>query len=168
MISLIVAKSLNDVIGRDNDLPWYLPDDLKNFKNVTLNSTVIMGKNTYQSILGRLGKALPKRRNIVISTSLSTIIDGFELATSFEEALKLCASDQNVFIIGGSQLYQSVLDSNALDQMYITEIQANIDGDTYFPKLDTSMWVESSRIKHGVDEKHQYAFDFVIYKRKTV
>lgn len=162
MISIIVARAKNGVIGSQNDLPWYLPDDLKRFKELTTGHVVIMGRKTYESILKRLGKPLPNRRNIVITRDAAFVADGAEIVHSLDEALEV-TGDQEVFIIGGAQIYELALPR--IDRLYITEINAEIDGDVYFPTIVAEEWQEIARQPHPQDEKHSYAFDFVSYQR---
>lgn len=159
MISIFVAYSKNRVIGRANDLPWYIPADLKRFKDLTMGRTVIMGKNTYKSIVDRLGHALPGRRNIVISTGLVSAPGGFELVRSLEYALKTAKTgkSQQIFIIGGERVYRDSLQSNIVDRIYATEIDKIIKGDVYFPVIDKKDWQETSR-QDDQDENYRYSF----------
>lgn len=166
MIALILAKTSNGVIGSNNDLPWRLPADLKHFKDITSGHTVVMGRKTYESIYARLNSALPNRRNLVISRSLEAVPAGFELARSLEDALAL-SIDETVFIIGGAVVFEECLAKNLADTIYLTEIQADITGDTIFPQLDASVWREVSREAHHRDEKNPYDYDFVLLGRNT-
>lgn len=165
MITLIVAKSRNGTIGKDNDLPWHLPADLKHFKDLTTGRTVVMGRKTYESILKRLGKPLPNRRNIVISRSMESTPEGFEVFHSLEDGLKAAEADAEVFIIGGTSLFKAALSQNLADRIELTEIHADIDGDTFFPQLDAATWSETSRENHTSDEKNRYDYDFVTLER---
>jgi len=162
MICIFVAYSKNCVIGKSNDLPWYLPEDLKRFKELTSGHSVIMGKNTYNSIVNRLGHALPNRRNIVISSSLAPGSD-FELARSFEEALDMSQGDKKVFIIGGERVFKDALDAGVVDRIYATEIDKVIDGDVYFPQIDKSQWKEIENTRHQNDD---FKYSFVTLERK--
>jgi dihydrofolate reductase len=159
MISIIVAKANHGVIGAKNDLPWYLPADLKHFRELTQGHTVVMGRNTYHSIVSRLGHALPERRNIVVTRQDITFPDA-ETIHSINEIYDL----EDVFIIGGAELYAATI--GIADRLYITEVKAEIDGDTHFPALDPSMWREVSRESHSKDEKNDYDYDFVIYEAR--
>jgi dihydrofolate reductase len=159
-ISLIVALSRNGVIGRQNQLPWHLPDDLRHFKQLTVGKPVIMGRKTYDSI----GKPLPNRRNIVISRQSHLAIPGCEVADSLATALQLTATEPEVMIIGGAQIFAESLP--LATDLYLTEIAADIEGDVYFPEFDRTKWQEISRIYHSNDAQHAYAFDFVFYHRK--
>jgi dihydrofolate reductase len=165
MIAIVVAQAHNRVIGNKNDLPWYLPADLKHFKEITTGHTVIMGRNTYESILARIHKPLPDRRNIVVSRSAQNSLDGVEVARSLDEALQLSGKDK-VYIIGGAQLYRSSLDADCIDVLYITDIDANIEGDTLFPEINTGDWEETATEPHPADEKNPYAFTFRTLTRK--
>jgi len=163
MISIIVAEAQDGVIGSKNDLPWYLPDDLKHFRELTEGHTVIMGRNTFESIFARLGKALPNRRNIVVSAKLNPG-DDYEVVSTLDEALELSDPDDETFIIGGAQLYTAALDR--ADKLYITEVDAEIEGDTYFPELNTDGWLVHFGPKHPADGKNQYPFQFDVWTRR--
>ena len=144
-IAMIVAMAENRVIGRNNQLPWYLPNDLKYFKAVTMGKPIIMGRKTYESI----GKPLPGRTNIVVTTQPSWTADGVRVAHSIDEALTLAQSvaivegADEVMIIGGAQLYTEMLDR--VERLYLTLIHAEVEGDAHFPELDLSLWNPLSR-----------------------
>jgi dihydrofolate reductase len=160
-ISMIVALDQNNAIGSKNQLVWHLPDDFKWFKQQTMGKPMIMGRNTMLS----LGKPLPKRQNIVISSKPDHILEGFEYAPNLEEALKLIAKEtEEVFIIGGGQVYASLLDKT--DCLYITRIHhAFEDMDTFFPKWSEEEWHRTFSQNHAADDRHAYSFDFEIYER---
>lgn len=158
MICAVVAMAHNNVIGKSNDLPWYLPADLKHFKDLTTGQSVIMGRKTFDSIMSRLGKPLPNRQNIVITRDNSYTQDGVTVAHSLEEAVELAAS-KDVYIIGGAQIFDLAMPK--FDRLYITEIDADIDGDTYFPQIDGNKYIEVSREHHDKDDKNQYGYSFV-------
>jgi len=163
MISIIVAKSQNNVIGKGNDLPWYLPADLKHFKKTTTGHKVIMGRKTYESIFDRLKKTLPNRTNIIITRDKTYKAENCIIVNSLEEAIEKTNKDENAFIIGGANIYeQSIKDT---DKLYITEVHTEIKGDKFFPALDSS-WKEIKRIKNKADEKNEFNYDFVEYTRK--
>lgn len=164
MFSIIVAKDQNNAIGIDNNLPWHLPADLKHFKDITTGHFVIMGRKTYESIFSMLGKPLPNRKNIVISSNLALELDKDVLiCNSIENTTKIIGNNE-AFIIGGEQIYKLALP--LADKLYITEVQTKIkNGNKFFPKLDNT-WKEISREKHEADEKNKFAYDFVIYERK--
>lgn len=154
MINIIVAASLNNVIGKDNKLLWRQSADLKRFKELTTGKTVVMGRKTYDSI----GKPLPNRRNIVI-TRQSIEIPGCELVNSLEEALKL---DNEIFIIGGGEIYQKSI--ILADKIFFTLIQTEVEGDTYFPVLGDE-WKIESKEDFLKDEKNQFDYQFINYVR---
>ena len=158
MIAIIVAKANNNVIGSKNNLPWYLPADLKHFKTVTLGHAVVMGRNTFQSILDRLHKPLPGRDNIVLTRDESFSYDDVRVIHNVDDIKQL----GDVFIIGGAEVYRQTI--NLADILYVTEVHASIKGDVTFPEIDAS-WQETSREFHKSDEKNQYDYDFVVYKR---
>lgn len=161
MIAAIVAMAHGNVIGKKNELPWYLPADLKRFKELTTGQSVIMGRNTADSILARNGKPLPNRTNIVITRDTAYRPEGFVVVHSLDEALK--RAGRNAYIIGGAQIYTLALPS--LDRVYITEVDADIDGDAFFPVLEKDQWREVSREAHQKDDKNQYDYWYVTYDR---
>ena len=162
MISLIAAKAHRNVIGKSNDLPWYLPADLKHFKLITTGKTVIMGRKTADSIIARLGHGLPDRTNIVVTRDQTYQPDDMTVVHSLDEVLTEKISDE-LIVIGGAQIYKQAIDH--ADKLYITEVDADIDGDTFFPEIDPAMWRESSRKSHDPDDQNQYRYDFVTYDR---
>jgi len=154
MINIIVAASLNNVIGKDNKLLWRQSADLKRFKELTTGKTVVMGRKTYDSI----GKPLPNRRNIVI-TRQDIEIPGCEVVHSLEDALKV---DDEIFILGGGEIYQkSIILAN---KIFLTRILTEIEGDTYFPQLGEE-WKEESKEEFLKDEKNQFDYQFINYVR---
>lgn len=156
MIAIIAARAANGVIGKRNDLPWYLPEDLKRFKELTTGHTVIMGRNTYESIINRLGKPLPNRKNIVITRNPDYVVaEGVEKFSSLPEALT--AQDSDVFLIGGQRIFEEGL--GLADTLYLTELHKDYDGDVYFPEFDQSKW------HREIEESHP-EFDFVTYIKK--
>ncbi|MDF2939788.1 MAG: hypothetical protein K0R66_430 [Gammaproteobacteria bacterium] len=154
-LSGVIAYSLNRVMGKNNQLPWHLPDDLKHFKALTVGKPVLMGRKTYDSI----GRPLPNRRNIILSRDKALSIPGCEVIHSLDEL----ASDQEVAVIGGAEIFKMLLPK--IETLYLTEVQANIEGDVYFPELNPTEWKELSREHHPADEKHLYALDFVTLQR---
>jgi len=139
-VSLIAALAKNHVIGAGNALPWRLPEDLKRFKALTIGHPVVMGRKTFESI----GRALPGRRNIIVTRSASFRAGGCEVVESPEAALLAAAGDKHeVFIIGGAELYRAFID--LAECMYLTEIDADVEGDAWFPEFDRTQWQESSR-----------------------
>ncbi|MCE7065586.1 dihydrofolate reductase [Dyadobacter sp. CY326] len=158
-ISIIVAVSKNGVIGKDNQLLWRLPDDLKRFKQLTLGHPMIMGRKTFESI----GKALPGRTSIVITRKDDFNADGIVVAHSLLEALRIAEESETseAFVVGGGEIYVEA--QPLADKMYITEVDTIIDGDTFFQVLDPSAWEESERVVHEADERHKWKFEFVNY-----
>lgn len=165
IISLIAALTKNHVIGKNNDLPWHLPDDMKYFMNTTKAHYVIMGRKNYESIPEKF-RPLPNRTNIVVSRQKDYPAPGCILVNSLEEGIALAnqAGEQEVFIIGGAEIYAQGL--KHCNKLYLTEIDTILDGDTYFPALEKNNWREISRIHHVSDSRHAYAFDFVVYEKK--
>lgn len=158
IVSGIVAVDKSGLIGRNNEIPWYLPADLKLFKRITLNHNVIMGRNTFQSI----GRPLPKRTNIVLTRDLFFTASGVVIAHSLDEALQVAKDngESEVFIIGGAQIYR--LSIPLLDRLYISEVQATFEGDTFFPQVDLTNWNLVKEELFPADEKN--TFDFVFKK----
>jgi dihydrofolate reductase len=161
MLSLIVAISTNNAIGKAGDLLCHLPNDLKYFKQHTTGATVVMGKNTFLSLPRR---PLPNRRNIVLTRDTNFAYENTEVAHSVEQLQSMLAADENTFIIGGGQVYQQFLP--LVDTLYITHIHhAWEDADTFFPNIDPSIWHCTSQERHEADEKHAYAYTFAVYHR---
>lgn len=163
-LELIVALSQNRVIGRDNQLPWHLPDDLKFFKKTTLGLPVLMGRKTYESI----GKPLPGRLNVVISRETRFSGDQLVSFASIDEALAdLSSRDQveRVVIIGGAQIFAALLDRVSV--LYLTEVLAVVEGDVYFPDFDPAQWTIDWQEEHTADERHAYPFRFIKLLRKA-
>jgi len=154
ILAAIVALSRNRVIGRDGDMPWHLPDDLKFFKRTTRGKPVIMGRRTFESI----GGALPHRRNIVVSGNSGVEAPDCQRATSLEEALAMVVDAEEVFIIGGGELYRQALPR--VQRLYLTEIDAEIPGDTFFPVIHERDWREVWRESHPADPQHPWPFVF--------
>ncbi len=157
-LTIIVARARNGVIGRDNQLPWHLPEDLGFFKRTTMGAPIIMGRKTHESI----GRPLPGRRNIVVTRDAARRFQGCETATSIAEALTLAARDgaAEAFLIGGTQLYAEGI--GFADKMIITEIEADVEGDATFPAPDPAQWEAASREQHRA-EAFEYAR--VVYRR---
>ncbi|MDI9238934.1 dihydrofolate reductase [Lysobacter sp. LF1] len=163
-LSLIAALDRNFAIGRDNDLPWRLPDDLKRFKALTLGKPVLMGRKTAQS----LGRALPGRRNLVLTRSDTVPFDGMQAVASVDEALHIAASDgaQELCVIGGGEVYALCLPRAT--HLHLTHVDTDVNGaDAFFPMFDPSQWRIVAREPHTVDAKHAFAFEFVDYERSA-
>ena len=159
-ISLIAAMAENRVIGRDNRLPWHLPDDLKRFKRLTTGHTVIMGRKTYEAI----GKPLPDRRSIVVTTRpLTDRAQSVVAAGSLDEALELVQGEAEVFVAGGEAIYRLTLPR--ADRLHLTLVHAAVPGDAHFPPLDLSQWKLIEDERHEANHRHAYAFSFRTYDR---
>ena len=156
-LNLIVAYARNRTIGRGNTLPWRLPSDLLHFKRTTLGCPIIMGRKTWDS----LGRQLPGRRNIVITRDATKALVGAECVTSLEQAVECVKDAEQVFVIGGAQIYQQAL--ALADRVVATEIQADVEGDAFFAPLDAALWVETSRLAQTPENGLSY--DLVEYHR---
>lgn len=165
IISLIAAVSENNVIGKKNEIPWNVRADLAHFSKLTTDHSVIMGKNTYESIFSRIGKPLPNRQNIILSDFNDYVANGCIVVNSINEALKKVVSEE-VFVIGGAMVYKSTI--NLAAKLYITIIHANVDGDTFFPQIDTNTWVEKSRNDFARDKNNEYDYSFVEFVRREL
>ena len=159
MITIIAAIGKNNELGKDNDLIWHLPNDLKRFKKVTAGHHVIMGRKTYES----LGRPLPNRTNIVITRNTAYQADGCVIVHSLKEALKAAAEDENPYILGGAEIYKQAM--VLADYLDLTHVDATLDADAFFPPIDKKMWEEVAREEHQKDDKHQYNYSFVTYKK---
>ena len=161
MLSIIVAVSDNLAIGRAGDMPWHISADLKYFKRVTENHTVIMGRRTWESIGCR---PLKNRRNIVVSGTLAAG-DGFEVATSLTQAIKMTAGDGEVFIMGGGQLYRKAI--RQADRLYVTHVHTRVgDADTFFPRFTRRNWVRTDNNVPETDPGSGLTYEFAVYDRK--
>ncbi|MBA3755155.1 MAG: dihydrofolate reductase [Nitrosomonas sp.] len=164
-LSILVAMARNRVIGQNNKLPWHLPADLKHFKCLTMGQTIVMGRKTYESI----GRPLPGRTNIIITRQKSYEVPGAIVANSIEDALLMCeeigTTDREHFIIGGEELFRQTL--GVCQRMYVTEIQRDFKGDTFFPEFDSEDWEEIQRDKHFSDSDNNMEYHFVILDRKV-
>lgn len=163
-ISLIAAISLNNLIGKDNDLPWKLPKDMKYFMETTKGHHVIMGRKNYDSIPKKF-MPLPNRTNIVLSRNTELEVPGCILINDIQKGIDLAreAGESELFIIGGSDIYNLALP--IADRLYLTEVNVFLDGDVYFPAIDYSKWNKVSSASHPSDEKHVYSFEFNVYEK---
>ena len=160
MISLIVAMGKNREIGKENQLLWHLPKDLKHFKDLTSGHPIIMGRKTYESI----GKPLPNRTNIVISRRNDWFEEGILIVGSIKEAVKFAKKiDEEVFIIGGGNIYEQTID--LADKLEVTLVDAVLDADTFFPKINEKIWQKTNEERHQKDEKNEFDFCFQTYER---
>ena len=163
-ISLIAAVAENGVIGRRGQLPWRLSDDLRRFKRLTMGHTIIMGRRTW----GSIGRALPGRRTVVVSrrSDFRTNVEGVETASGLDKALAIAkaAGDEEVFIIGGAELYRESLGS--ADRLHLTRVRADVEGDTFFPHIEWNHWQLVESEDHDADDKNEYAYRFETYDRR--
>ncbi|MGE3616573.1 MAG: dihydrofolate reductase [Gemmatimonadales bacterium] len=159
IISLVAAVAANRVIGRAGGLPWRLPDDLKRFKQLTIDHTVIMGRKTFDEIK----RPLANRRNVVISRDPEFRPHGATVVPSLEEALALGATEGEVFVIGGAEIYRLALPF--ADRIYLTAVHADVEGDTLFPAFDADGWVLEDEEHHPADDRHPFAFTYRNYRR---
>ena len=157
MISFIFAMDRNRVIGKDNQLPWHLPNDLKFFKETTHGHAVIMGRKTHESI----GRPLPERRNLVLTTQQGYEAPGCEVVHAVDE-LPLDTAEE-LFVIGGAEIYRALLP--VADRLYVTHIDAEFEGDAFFPEIDPAVWTAVSETEGVVDERNRHAHRFVVYER---
>ena len=165
IVSMIVAMASNRVIGRNNQLPWYLPNDLKYFKAATMGKPIVMGRKTFESI----GRPLPGRANIVVTSNPEFTAEGVKVVHSPEEAMRLgkdiafVDGAKEVMVIGGSQLYQEMLP--LAQRLYLTEVKAEVEGDALFPLVDWSGWQEQGREEFKAQAPNPYDYSFVVYNR---
>jgi dihydrofolate reductase len=161
-ISIIVAFDENRLIGRNNELPWRLPADLKFFKSVTMGHPIIMGRKTFESI----GRVLPGRTSVIVTRQQDYTAPGCVVVNSLKEALEKCGSQEQAFIIGGAELFQHALP--LASDLYITEIHHRFEGDTWFPEIRKDQWQEISVENHKADDRNQWDYTFIHLKRKMV
>lgn len=157
-LSIIVAVAHDGVIGVNNTLPWHLPEDLKRFRALTMGHHIIMGRKTYDS----LGRLLPGRTTVIVTRNENYKVEGALVAHSLEAAIALCEDDEEVFLIGGAELYQAGL--KLAHKLYITEIELDVVGDSFFPKLVSTEWQETEREAHTSEKGLK--FSYVTYLRK--
>lgn len=159
-LSIAVAVAENYAIGKNNQLLWHMPADLKFFKQITSGHTIIMGRKTFDSV----GRPLPNRRNIVISRDPNLKIDGVEVVNSLDEALSISKNEEkSVFIVGGAEIYKQALPK--VDTLYLTTIHHNFEADTFFPEIDRNEWKEVKSERHKADEKNPYDYTFAVLER---
>ena len=161
MLSIVVAKAKNNIIGKDNKLLWNLPEDLKHFKELTSGHTMIMGRKTFES----LGRVLPNRKHIIFSQNPDFKVDdeNVEVVHSLLQIQNLIEEKEEVFVIGGAMIYNFLMPY--VKKMYVTEIEKDFDGDTFFPVIDNNIWKEISREKGIKNEKNNLDYYFVTYER---
>lgn len=158
-ITLIVAAAENNAIGKDNKMPWHLPNDFKYFKKNTLEHSVVMGRKTFESI----GKPLPERRNIILTRDMNYTHEEVDVANSVQEVQNYCRDEREIFIIGGAEIYKQTLP--LADKVLLTRVHTTINGDAYFPELLDREWNLISAEKHEKDEKHAFDYTFEVYER---
>jgi dihydrofolate reductase len=159
-ISILVAMAQNRTIGINNTLPWRCPEDLKRFKALTMGHHMVMGRKTFDSI----GKPLPGRTTVVVTRNRDLKIEGCVIAHSLQEAIAACKQDEEIFIVGGAELYAQALP--LAHTLYITEIRQEVAGDAHFPQFDRTHWQEISREQRSQETPQPLEFDFVTYRRK--
>ncbi|MDY6801499.1 MAG: dihydrofolate reductase [Bacteroidota bacterium] len=162
MLSIIVAVAENNVIGKDNDLIWHLPRDLKHFKETTSGHYIIMGRKTFESN----GRPLPNRTNVIITRDKNYTVEGCVVVHSLEEAIKEAQSDSEAFIIGGGKIYELALP--LVDRIYLTKIHHSFEGDTYFPEINMDEWEITDKRDFEADDKNKYPFSILVLDRKKV
>ena len=165
-VSIIAAVANNLVIGRDNDLAWHLPDDMQFFKETTTGHHVIMGRKNYESIPDKY-RPLPGRTNIIVTHNSNFKAEECVVVNSINDAIE-CASkagEEEAFIIGGGEIYRQSIDLT--DRMYITKVDAEVEGDTYFPEFNENDWNSKKLSTHGADERHEYAYSIWQYDKIT-
>lgn len=161
-LSIIVAIASDGAIGRANDLLWHLPADLKRFKELTTGHTILMGRKTFESLPRG---PLPNRRNIIISRSLPAP-SGAEVYPTIQQALEACASDEEVFIIGGGEIYRQLLPDT--ERIYLTRVQASFpDAEVFFPELNPTEWIEEAREVYPRDERNEYDTELLLLRRRS-
>lgn len=158
-ITIVVAIAQNHAIGKDNQLLWNLPKDLKHFKDITTGHTVIMGRKTYESV----GKPLTKRRNIIV-TRQNITIEGCEVVSSIEGALALCADEEEVFVVGGAEIYRLAM--HLVNRIYLTIVKKDFEADSFFPLIDEKEWKTVAQEDVEPDEKNNIPFSFITLERR--
>ncbi len=159
-LTIVAALADNGVIGRDGALPWHLPDDLRRFKLLTMGRPILMGRRTFDSI----GRALPGRRNLVLTTNPQSLPSSVIGVANLALALEKCALDTELCVIGGAEVYRQTLPQ--ADRLELTQVHATVDGDVTFPDLQADRWREVARIEHAADVRHAYAMTFLTLERK--
>jgi dihydrofolate reductase len=161
MINVIAAIATNNALGKDNDLIWHLPADLKRFKKVTTGHYILMGRNTYESI----GRPLPNRTTIIITRNKNYFKEGCLIANSLEQAIEMSKEEAQVFIIGGAQIYKETIAKDLAQQLDITLVHKDFEADVYFPEIDFKIWKEVARENFKADEKNKLDYSFISYQK---
>ncbi len=162
MITIIAAIAKNNALGKDNDLLWHLPADLKRFKKITSGHHILMGRNTFESI----GKPLPNRTTVIITRNKRYKQKGCKVAYSIERAIEIAQGDEEIYIIGGAQIYKQAMEKDLVDHLDITIVHQEFEADVYFPEIDRNVWLEVSREDFKADEKNKYDYSFVRFVKK--
>lgn len=163
MITIIAAIAKNNAIGKDNDLIWHLPGDLKRFKKTTTGHSILMGRNTFESI----GRPLPNRTSIIITRNENYFKEGCLIANSLEAAIELAKEEDEIFIIGGAQVYTYAIENNIADILDITLVHDEFEADVFFPEIDLKIWEEVAREDFKADEKNKFDYSFLRFQKKT-
>lgn len=161
MLTIIAAVAKNNALGKNNQLIWHLPADLKRFKKITSGHHVIMGRKTFDS----LGKPLPNRTTIIITRNANFKAAGCIIVNSLTEAVKIAAIDENPFILGGAEIYKQAID--VADILDLTIVHKEFDADVFFPEIDPTIWKETSREDLKADDKNKYDYSFVTFKKRA-
>lgn len=166
-VSLIVAKAENNAIGKDNDLIWKLPDDMRFFSETTKGHYVIMGRLNYDSIPLKY-RPLPARPNVIVTRQNGFEAENCDVVSSIEEGLELARKngETEAFVIGGGQIYKTALENNLLDKLYITIVHHSFDADVYFPEFDENNWKKTSELFHPTDDRHPHSFSIITLEKK--
>lgn len=164
MLSIIVAKAKNNIIGKDNKMIWHLPEDLKHFKELTTGHAIIMGRKTFES----LGKVLPDRKHIVFTQNPDFKVNdnNVEIVHSLLQIQDLIEGEEEAFIIGGAMIYNFLMPY--VKKMYVTEIDKDFDGDTFFPRINDEIWKEISRENGPEDSNNNLKYEYVVYERRNI
>jgi dihydrofolate reductase len=158
-LSIIVATDQHGLIGKDNDLPWRLSADLRYFREITMGKPIIMGRRTHESI----GRPLPGRKNIILTTDEGYQAEGCTVCQTIDQAIRECDGAEEAMVMGGASLYEQFL--ARADKLYLTLVDAELEGDTWFPEWDKSQWHQLSRQDHSADEKNDHPYSFIVYRR---
>ncbi len=165
---IIVAKDIQNGIGKGNDLPWHLPADMRFFKETTIGHIVLMGRKNYESIPERF-RPLPNRLNIILTRDLSYVAEECLVLHSINDVLKWKASQEGenrtLFVIGGGEIFNQFLAANLVDEMFITHVETNVEADVFFPEINDAEWHKEIVLTHGIDEKNSYPFTIWKYTR---
>ncbi|MGK0453695.1 MAG: dihydrofolate reductase [Paraglaciecola sp.] len=161
MITIIAAIAQNNALGKNNDLIWHIPADLKRFKERTTGHYILMGRNTFESI----GRPLPNRTTVIITRNKNYFKEGCLIAHSLEQALEMAKEEEQVFIIGGAQVYENTIENDRADVLDITLVHQEFEADVFFPEIDLNLWIEVAREDFEADEKNKLAYSFVRYEK---